>query len=530
MTDVVIEFQRGPRLKEVTSYKPDTTKIDLSGKGILEIDLIKAGKLSNLHIVDLSDNKLEEIDLSFLIGSENLERIDLRKNVIFRFDASLLGTFENLREFQFSENLVQSFDLSGFRGCLQLENLNLAQNHIHHINLEPLQTCSNLSELNLSNNQLNEIDLDPIKDARNLQKLDLSHNWIREVNLSALENHKALQVLDLSENPLSELDLSSLQGCTSLTFLSLDWTQIAELDLTPLSACQNLTKLGVSNNRLENIDFHPLINCSRIEVIDLSGVKAAEIDITPLFCLPALNKLGLSRITNLPLIGPPLKLKWSRGLEPFKSQTRSVDIASIIANEGTLNLTRRLQQLRKTLNPLGEFFLNAAILQAFDLSFLIGFDGDVMAILEEIDETHSYGDVQDKLKRDVSHALIEQLNSGGSTHFIDVRMSRRIPELAIITSKVLELRKQELEKVHLMAIEEDIDLLPLWEASYGFEILRALRIGRKTNSVDLERIRKEIKKIGIEINTAGTGSVEDSRIKLSEGLREYIRMHAEQIQ
>ncbi len=526
MADSVIEFLRHTRKKERVSYRHDTKEINLSGMSIFEISLAEAGNLSELRTLDISENRLEHIELNFLSDCSDLRTINLGENKIQKIDIPSLKGSTHLEELSLSNNLIKHVDFDGLSGCNHLEVLNLSDNHMHEIDLSFLSTCPNFTTLYLQNNQLASIDIGAIRDCRLVQHLDLSHNWIRAIDLSPLSGNTNLMHLDLSQNPLSGIDLSPLSNCSALENLILDWTQMLELDISPLSECHNLRKLGLSHSRVEQIDLYPLIGCSKLESLDISGTNAMTIDLWPLFSLPCLKGFEVSRRTNLESRGAPISIPWSKGLDGLQGRVSSADVHTILSEAGLSGFIEYASILEHDASPLGTFYLRMFILESFGFSHFRGFDGDVIELLRSVEDTNDFQVVQNDMRIKLLSKLHAQLANGGSTHFIDVDKARSIPELAVLVPKVLDLRKKEVESVRLHLRDGLVDLFPLWETSYGFEMLSALCLGLSTNEKGLKLIRKELSKLGINLQdiTLSEDPAEESR--LSEGLKQFILMRA----
>ncbi|MDF1539629.1 MAG: leucine-rich repeat domain-containing protein [Candidatus Thorarchaeota archaeon] len=526
MVDSVIEFLRHSRKKERVSYRHDTKEINLSGMSIFEVDLTEAGALSELRTLDVSENRLEHVELDFLSDCSDLRTINLGDNRIQKLDIPSLRNLSHLEELLLSNNLIKHGNFDGLAGCNHLEVLNLSNNHMHEIDLSFLSTCPSLTTLNLQNNQLASIDMNDLENCRMIQNLDLSHNWIREIDLGPFSDNKNLKHIDLSQNPLSRIDLAPLTNCHALENLILDWTQIMELDIYPLSKCHNLRKLGISHNRVEIIDLYPLIACSKLESLDISGINAMDIDLWPLFSLPHLNEVEVSRRTNLEIRGAPISISWLKGLDGLQERVSFVDVKAILAKVGLSGFIKYASTLERKAGPLGRFYLRMFILESFGFPHFIGFDGDVIQLLESIEDTGDFQLIQSKLRTNLLFELDNQLANGGSTHFLDLDKSRTIPELAVLAPRVLDLRKQEVESILLNSREGRIDLTPLWETSYGFEMLSALCLGLSTDEKGLDTIRRELSKLGIQLDTVTASEVHTWESKLSEGLRQFIFMRA----
>jgi hypothetical protein len=268
--------------------------------------------------------------------------------------------------------------------------------------------------------------------------------------------------------------------------------------------------------------------CRNLASLDVSGIMSLVFNFWPLFTLPNLDEVRISAKPEPHIVAPPQSVEWPHGLEGYRKSIIGQDIADLISDHGIQGFRATIAETTNSLGPLGRFFMRVAVLDTFGLSHFKGYDCDINGVLEGIPNSHSYEEVSASLKSIISQGLIAQVQSGGPTHLIDVKLSRGIPELAVIAPAILELRKKELEQVVLVFSKTEVNLQPLWETSYGFDMLSALCLGLSTNLQGIERIRTELVSEGIDLQITEDIDSEYSPSTISEELREYIIMHARQ--
>jgi hypothetical protein len=152
---------------------------------------------------------------------------------------------------------------------------------------------------------------------------------------------------------------------------------------------------------------------------------------------------------------------------------------------------------------------------------LYGCDLDIHPILEMIPPGSDFIDVQTYLQHAVVEALLDKLDKGGTTVLLDIDRLNGTPAAALIP-RILELREKEMENLSIPVLGreiviydldmneigseiltgsgESVLLRNLWLTAKGYEILTNLKMGLRTTTRGLERIKSEFKKAGIKYN------------------------------
>jgi Leucine-rich repeat (LRR) protein len=197
----------------LNSLPEDTEEIDVSSKGIINLDVTRFKNLKRLYC---PNNQLTSLSLS-----KNLEMLDCDHNQLTFLDLNSTS----LRELSCCHNQLTSLHL----------NLNLAS----------------LQELYCSNNCLTSLHL-----SENLQIIYCNNN-----HLTSLHLNEKVEYLDCSNNRLTSLHLNS----TCLQELYCNYNQLTSLHLNLTSSqelyCNNnqLTSLNLNENlKILEFNYNPI--------------------------------------------------------------------------------------------------------------------------------------------------------------------------------------------------------------------------------------------------------------------------------
>ncbi|MFW9918011.1 MAG: hypothetical protein ACFFED_00265 [Candidatus Thorarchaeota archaeon] len=132
----------------------------------------------------------------------------------------------------------------------------------------------------------------------------------------------------------------------------------------------------------------------------------------------------------------------------------------------------------------------------------------------------------------VINQVSAQIDRGGTTIGLDIEKMADYEVLAKRVDKVLELRKQEVERLLPLAssqIREGydyevsmVDLEDLWYTAHGFAILSDLELGMSCDGEDFLDVQEEFSKIGIDLQT-NLDAQKSHQSNISQALKEYIR-------
>lgn len=491
--------------------------LNLSGEDLLSIDLSPISKFPTLEEIDISDNKIQTLDLTPLADCPRLKRLGL------------------------NNNLLEVLDLSPLGDCRELEKLNIAKNRLKQISLNPLQEAQNLSVVNLSNNFLESIDLSPLEIATSILAIELSHNNLETVYIGSWTHERDLLFLHLHMNRLTEIDLTSLSTCTELNSLWLGNNNLETIDLQPLSSCKGLRNLKLNSNKLVEVDLTPLEECSELSMLDLSHNQFTFLNLDPLGHCKRLSALNLrnNKLEGLditPLIGcrmllwPPIEFRDHVLADPalkhikfggaYHHRIDWWDYQKLFEQRGGVYVLERIKTLLEIVGEDIRYHTQRGVIEGFEMSELVGFDGDLLRIIENIPRDDAFQTTRSILYSELMKYIDDQIDSGGPTLFFDIEKMQTLPSATLVV-KIVERRKREIEKLHFK--EDDvIDLRQLWLTSYGFQVLQALEMGLFTDREGLKDIRSAFIDIGVELQTTIREDPINPNIRLSESMMKYV--------
>ena len=108
---------------EESGIAADTTRIDLSMRGITSIDLTPIQNCNQLRTLDLSKNHIAELDVTPLSTISTLERLKLKGNELLVLDLWPLRNLTNIEEIDLTQNRLGSINLTSVirQTCVSLD-------------------------------------------------------------------------------------------------------------------------------------------------------------------------------------------------------------------------------------------------------------------------------------------------------------------------------------------------------------------------------------------------------------------------
>ncbi|NHJ14489.1 MAG: leucine-rich repeat domain-containing protein [Candidatus Thorarchaeota archaeon] len=443
-----------------------------------------------------------------------------RPNLIHvNFDSKAFSQGDSFRaeatEIRLSDKRITHIDLKQFSRFPMLRKLDLFANHPQSVDLDDLLSLKNLEVLVLGLNQIQEIELAPLESFRNLTELNLQANLLESLDLSPLSKCPNLEKLYIPANKLESIDLNPLSKCQKLKVLSLSNNPLKEIDLGPLSNCSGLEELDFNDTNMSDIDLRPLANCSKHSHLEFSNRWLLLPEVTPLAQLENLTERTL-RLPYKTKADPLIALIYPKNPVVQKIavwEETSKLAASIVSEEGWGSLLSRIVERQSS-------FVNKLVtLRTLGLSELFGFDGSLAEILESVPLELDWDSGVEYIREKLGMTLEQQMETGGPTIFIELNGVARTG-LAHLVQKILERRSQEIQQTTIHLRPRDTDLTPLWITSYGFSILKAMGLGFQTSMRNVQRIRDELKKLGLRLNTSKEEAIEG--VKMSYDMRKFI--------
>jgi len=343
-------------------------------------------------------------------------------------------------------------------------------------------------------------------------------------------------VIDLRMRAALKVDLSGLAECNKIETLDVSHNLIESIDLSPLQETETLRKLQLQDNRLTRLDLWPLAKCRGLDIVDACSNRLGTLDITPVFTCEEL------RTDSTVVLSADSILKYVASTEDLKKRFHSVrtdhstwTATPIIIWVDYPELIRRLgwravsDRIRSVLDrtPLQNWFhLQRGLLEGLGMDELAGFDGNPRMLLDAATDEDDSEAALDSIYDRAVELLSEQVKKGGPTLFLNIgsmrntRASKLIPE-------IIKQRQIEIETLTIPVLRGRAFLQSLWLTSYGFHLLKALRIGLSTDSRGLEKVKTAVAEMGHELNIERVDSVKHGQWKnTSQSHRAFVFSHA----
>ncbi len=311
--------------------------------------------------------------------------------------------------------------------------------------------------------------------------------------------------INLSSRGITSIDLTPLQYCSKIRYINLSDNDLTQIDLNPLCSIQNFFKLNLANNPLELLNVTPLLFCNNLT--HLLGCENLTYLIDP---------HGQFALGNYAILQSTSRLKL------YKSYDDLV----------------RVQNWRSVLSHTTEFFrlLPQRHWFAAQMGFLTGlgfpdiaaYDGNPLNLLTHIPPKMSYKCAKVAIQEETISLLKNQIESGGSTHFLDVEKITISPA-AILIPSIIENRRKEMENLRIERINGKVDGRIFYFTHYGRQILAQLGYRPiATQSISLDDVLQAIEQTGFspDIVDLECEPTRHSWERFSEGLTDFLEHYA----
>jgi hypothetical protein len=125
----------------------------------------------------------------------------------------------------------------------------------------------------------------------------------------------------------------------------------------------------------------------------------------------------------------------------------------------------------------------------------------------------------DELRDSLIEVVCKQIDKGGTTIGLDIVRMQEYGELAKRVDRVIELRRDEIERVAVYAGRYVIRSLVL--TAYGFNIIRALEMGNQ-ESIDTKLVMDTFAELGFTPKVKRDWHDVPDLVEISDSLKEYI--------
>ncbi|MHA1943011.1 MAG: hypothetical protein ACW96M_01315 [Candidatus Thorarchaeota archaeon] len=344
------------------------------------------------------------------------------------------------------------------------------------------------------------------------RKIDMIMRAAQRIDLSEVSNCSKLEILNLSSNMLEEIDFSPLSQSQTITTLMLENNHLTSLDLWPLANCDSVTHLNLKNNRLPGLDLTPIFLRARIELDSSVVISADHILRFSLTSEQLKERFLLLRPDRAPWTATPVII-WNK----YENLAKKMEWSIIY------------QRIQTVLNQISEsdwYAVQRGFMMALSLDELAGYDGDPRNLLDDTSEDMNYKTARQSIIDRAIELLDGQIERGGATLFLDTEAMKTTRASKLIP-KIVEARKQEMEKAIVLTKGSVSIMNSLWLSYYGFKIMEALDVGSTLHMGDgLSRMRESFDELGFTLRTKEVESITSSQItdpiKASKSLKKHV--------
>lgn len=238
MKSITITYKDIHNVKRELQVDSTITELDLSSKGIVALDDLVFGKLSNLKTLWLNENNITFLHENTFYGLEKLEKLYLFYNKLQSLPKDIFKPLKNLKRLELSMNKLAYLDETIFSFNTKLEKLSLDFNELSQLPLKIFDNLTYLHTLVLSSNNLISLPDEIFQNLNRLRFLSLSFNSLSNLPKKFFtKNNSNLEELRLDNNPFKILDLTAVQYTPKLTKIDILYcTGLEKIILEPVES------------------------------------------------------------------------------------------------------------------------------------------------------------------------------------------------------------------------------------------------------------------------------------------------------
>lgn len=237
---------------------PMTNVIDLEGKGITDISMLKdlGPKIKGIN---LNGNKIEELPKGVFDNATGVTHLILGANKIRTIDKDVFKKLDKLRYIDFDGNPLVSVPEGLFDANTNLRMLSLMNTALEGVPENLIKNNKLLSELYLQDNKIKRLPEDFFSENSKLTRLTISSSQLENLPSSLGENKLYLSIIQANNNNITSIPAS---------FASL----------------KNVTEIELSNNKISEVPDEFFVNMIKVS-------KSKELRL----------KLGSNNIKSIPV-------------------------------------------------------------------------------------------------------------------------------------------------------------------------------------------------------------------------------------
>ena len=237
---------------------PMTNVIDLEGKGITDISMLKdlGPKIKGIN---LNGNKIEELPKGVFDNATGVTHLILGANKIRTIDKDVFKKLDKLRYIDFDGNPLVSVPEGLFDANTKLTMLSLMNTALEGVPDNLIKNNTELRELYLQDNKIKRLPDDFFSENSKLTRLTISSSQLENLPSSLGENKLYLSIIQANNNNITSIPAS---------FASL----------------KNVTEIELSNNKISEVPDEFFVNMIKVS-------KSKELRL----------KLGSNNIKSIPV-------------------------------------------------------------------------------------------------------------------------------------------------------------------------------------------------------------------------------------
>lgn len=237
---------------------PMTNVIDLEGKGITDISMLK-DLGPQIRGINLNGNKIEELPKGVFDNATGVTHLILGANKIRTIDKDVFKKLDKLRYIDFDGNPLVSVPEGLFDANTKLTMLSLMNTALEGLPDNLIKNNTELRELYLQDNKIKRLPDDFFSENSKLTRLTISSSQLENLPSSLGENKLYLSIIQANNNNITSIPAS---------FASL----------------KNVTEIELSNNKISEVPDEFFVNMIKVS-------KSKELRL----------KLGSNNIKSIPV-------------------------------------------------------------------------------------------------------------------------------------------------------------------------------------------------------------------------------------
>lgn len=237
---------------------PMTNVIDLEGKGITDISILK-DLGPQIRGINLNGNKIEELPKGVFDNATGVTHLILGANKIRTIDKDVFKKLDKLRYIDFDGNPLVSVPEGLFDANTKLTMLSLMNTALEGVPDNLIKNNKALTELYLQDNKIKRLPDDFFSENSKLTRLTISSSQLENLPSSLGENKLYLSIIQANNNNITSIPAS---------FASL----------------KNVTEIELSNNKISEVPDEFFVNMIKVS-------KSKELRL----------KLGSNNIKSIPV-------------------------------------------------------------------------------------------------------------------------------------------------------------------------------------------------------------------------------------